>query len=215
MDNYQSSIINYQLDRNRGFNRRPRVVIDKLKVLELEFKKVLHIRVHLHRRELTRFAGKLLASLVKMVAVQVQVAEGMHLDTLSVADSTYYAPIRSVSEEKNMEPVVDLQKFLKQANSKTQEVINNAAKDTSTAVETAKKDSSKSESKAEPKKDDKKDVKKEEPKKQEPKKDEKKETKKDEPKKEEKKDSKKEEPKKDDKKDNKSSSDKKKDEKKS
>ena len=137
------------------------------------------------------------------------------LDTLSVADSTYYAPIRSVSEEKNMEPVVDLQKFLKQANSKTQEVINNAAKDTSTAVETAKKDSSKSESKAEPKKDDKKDVKKEEPKKQEPKKDEKKETKKDEPKKEEKKDSKKEEPKKDDKKDNKSSSDKKKDEKKS
>lgn len=137
------------------------------------------------------------------------------LDTLTAADSTYYAPIRSVSEEKNMEPVVDLQKFLKQANSKTQEVINNAAKDTTKAVETAKKDSSKSESKAEPKKDDKKDVKKEEPKKQEPKKDEKKETKKDEPKKEEKKDSKKEEPKKDDKKDNKSSSDKKKDEKKS
>lgn len=137
------------------------------------------------------------------------------LDTLTAADSTYYVPIRSVSEEKNMEPVVDLQKFLKQANSKTQEVINNAAKDTTKAVETAKKDSSKSESKAEPKKDDKKDVKKEEPKKQEPKKDEKKETKKDEPKKEEKKDSKKEEPKKDDKKDNKSSSDKKKDEKKS
>ncbi|WP_297945554.1 ElyC/SanA/YdcF family protein [uncultured Fibrobacter sp.] len=137
------------------------------------------------------------------------------LDTLTAADSTYYVPIRSVSEEKNMEPVVDLQKFLKQANSKTQEVINNAAKDTTKAVETAKKDSSKSESKAEPKKDDKKDVKKEESKKQEPKKDEKKETKKDEPKKEEKKDSKKEEPKKDDKKDNKSSSDKKKDEKKS
>ena len=77
MDNYQSSIINYQLDRDRGLDRRPRVVIDELEVLELEFKKVLHIRIHLHRRELTRFAGKLFARLVKVVAVQVQVTKGV------------------------------------------------------------------------------------------------------------------------------------------
>ena len=148
------------------------------------------------------------------------------LDTLTAADSTYYVPIRSISEEKKMEPVVDLQKFLKQANSKTQEVIESAAKDTATA-ETAKKDSVKSESKTEPKKEDakkdeskkdeKKDAKKDEPKKDEkkdvkkdePKKDEKKDVKKDEPKKDEKKDAKKDEPKKDEKKDNKSGNDKK------
>ena len=118
------------------------------------------------------------------------------LDTLTAADSTYYAPIRSVSEEKKMEPVVDLQKFLKQANSKTQEVIESAAKDTASK---AKKDSVKTESKTEPKKDEaKKDVKKDEPKKEE-----KKDSKKEESKKDEKKDSKKEEPKKDEKKDNK------------
>ena len=117
------------------------------------------------------------------------------LDTLTVADSAYYVPIRSISEEKRMEPVVDLQKFLKQANSKTQEVIESAAKD---SVDTAKKDSVKSESKAEPKKEE---AKKEEAKKDESKKEEKKDVKKDEPKKEEKKDAKKDEPKKDEKKD--------------
>ena len=119
------------------------------------------------------------------------------LDTLTAADSTYYAPIRSVSEEKKMEPVVDLQKFLKQANSKTQEVIESAAKDTTSK---AKKDSVKTESKTEPKKDEaKKDVKKDEPKKDEKKDSKKEESKKDEPKK----DSKKDEPKKDEKKDSK------------
>ena len=129
------------------------------------------------------------------------------LDTLTAADSAYYVPIRSVSEEKKMEPVVDLQKFLKQANSKTQEVIESAAKD---SVDTAKKDSVKSESKAEPKKEEakkedskKEEAKKDEKKKEESKKEEKKDVKKDEPKKEEKKDSKKEEPKKDEKKDEK------------
>ena len=130
------------------------------------------------------------------------------LDTLTAADSTYYVPIRSVSEEKKMESVVDLQKFLKQASSKTQEVIESAAKDTAS---TAKKDSVKSGSKAEPKKDEKQEAKKEEPKKdekkdakkEEPKKDEKKDSKKEEPKKDEKKDAKKEEPKKDEKKDGK------------
>ena len=130
------------------------------------------------------------------------------LDTLTVADSAYYVPIRSVSEEKKMEPVVDLQKFLKQANTKTQEVIESAAKD---SANTAKKDSVKSETKAEPKKDEKQDVKKDESKKEEkkdakkdePKKEEKKDAKKDEPKKEEKKDAKKDEPKKEEKKDEK------------
>lgn len=129
------------------------------------------------------------------------------LDTLTAADSAYYVPIRSVSEEKKMEPVVDLQKFLKQANSKTQEVIESAAKD---SVDTAKKDSVKSESKTEPKKEEakkedskKEEAKKDEKKKEESKKEEKKDVKKDEPKKEEKKDSKKEEPKKDEKKDEK------------
>ena len=117
------------------------------------------------------------------------------LDTLTVADSAYYVPIRSVSEEKKMEPVVDLQKFLKQANTKTQEVIESAAKD---SANTAKKDSVKSETKAEPKKDEKQDVKKDESKKEE-----KKDAKKDEPKKEEKKDAKKDEPKKEEKKDEK------------
>ena len=131
------------------------------------------------------------------------------LDTLTAADSAYYVPIRSVSEEKKMEPVVDLQKFLKQANSKTQEVIESAAKD---SVDTAKKDSVKSESKTEPKKEEakkedskKEEAKKDEKKKEESKKEEKKDVKKDEPKKEEKKDSKKEEPKKDEKKDGKKS----------
>ncbi len=131
------------------------------------------------------------------------------LDTLTAADSAYYVPIRSVSEEKKMEPVVDLQKFLKQANSKTQEVIESAAKD---SVDTAKKDSVKSESKTEPKKEEakkedskKEEAKKDEKKKDESKKEEKKDVKKDEPKKEEKKDSKKEEPKKDEKKDGKKS----------
>ena len=130
------------------------------------------------------------------------------LDTLTVADSAYYVPIRSVSEEKKMEPVVDLQKFLKQANTKTQEVIESAAKD---SANTAKKDSVKSETKAEPKKDEKQDVKKDESKKEEKKdakkdeskKEEKKDAKKDEPKKEEKKDAKKDEPKKEEKKDEK------------
>ena len=117
------------------------------------------------------------------------------LDTLTMADSAYYVPIRSVSEEKKMEPVVDLQKFLKQANTKTQEVIESAAKD---SANTAKKDSVKSETKAEPKKDEKQDVKKDESKKEE-----KKDAKKDEPKKEEKKDAKKDEPKKEEKKDEK------------
>ena len=117
------------------------------------------------------------------------------LDTLTVADSAYYVPIRSVSEEKKMEPVVDLQKFLKQANTKTQEVIESAAKD---SANTAKKDSVKSETKAEPKKDEKQDVKKDESKKEE-----KKDAKKDESKKEEKKDAKKDEPKKEEKKDEK------------
>ena len=130
------------------------------------------------------------------------------LDTLTVADSAYYVPIRSVSEEKKMEPVVDLQKFLKQANTKTQEVIESAAKD---SANTAKKDSVKSETKAEPKKDEKQDVKKDESKKEEKKdakkdeskKEEKKDAKKDESKKEEKKDAKKDEPKKEEKKDEK------------
>ena len=129
-------------------------------------------------------------------------------DTLTVADSAYYVPIRSISEEKKMESVVDLQKFLKQASSKTQEVIESAAKDTAS---TNKKDSVKSETKAEPKKDEKQDVKKDESKKEEkkdakkdePKKEEKKDAKKDEPKKEEKKDAKKDEPKKEEKKDEK------------
>jgi len=129
-------------------------------------------------------------------------------DTLTVADSAYYVPIRSISEEKKMESVVDLQKFLKQASSKTQEVIESAAKDTAS---TTKKDSVKSETKAEPKKDEKQDVKKDESKKEEkkdakkdePKKEEKKDAKKDEPKKEEKKDAKKDEPKKEEKKDEK------------
>ncbi|MBQ3715334.1 MAG: hypothetical protein II892_07100 [Fibrobacter sp.] len=121
------------------------------------------------------------------------------VDTLTAADSAYYVPIRSISEEKKMESVVDLQKFLKQASSKTQEVIESAAKD---SANTAKKDSVKSESKAESKKEE---AKKDEAKKEESKKDDSKkaETKKDEPKKDEKKDakkdeSKKEEPKKDD-----------------
>lgn len=81
-------------------------------------------------------------------------------DTLTENDSAYYAPIRSFKEEK-MESVVDLQKFLKQTQSKTQEVIKES-KDTSTAkADTTKAEAKKEEKKEEKKADSKKDEKKE------------------------------------------------------
>lgn len=86
-------------------------------------------------------------------------------DTLTENDSAYYAPIRSLKEEKT-ESVVDLQRFLKQTQSKTQEVIKES-KDSSTKSDStkteAKKEEKKTESKdakADTKKDDKKESKK-------------------------------------------------------
>ena len=77
MDNYQSSIINYQLNRDRCFNRRPRIVIHKFKILELEFEKVLDFGIEFHGRELARCAGQLLAGLLEVVGVQVRIAQSM------------------------------------------------------------------------------------------------------------------------------------------
>lgn len=86
-------------------------------------------------------------------------------DTISEKDSAYYAPIRSLKEEKT-ESIVDLQKFLKQTQVKTQEVIkeskDSSAKPDSSKTE-AKKEEKKTESKAakaDTKKDDKKESKK-------------------------------------------------------
>lgn len=86
-------------------------------------------------------------------------------DTLTEKDSAYYAPIRSLKEEK-AESVVDLQKFLKQTQTKTQEVIKESKEASSTEAKTdttkaeAKKDDKKSSSKADSKKDEKKEDKK-------------------------------------------------------
>lgn len=83
-------------------------------------------------------------------------------DTLTENDSAYFAPIRSLREEKT-ESVVDLQRFLKQTQSKTQEVIKESKDSTAKADTTkaeAKKDEKKDEKKSDAKKDDKKDEKK-------------------------------------------------------
>lgn len=91
-------------------------------------------------------------------------------DTLTENDSAYFAPIRSLKEEKT-ESVVDLQKFLKQTQSKTQEVIKESKDSSSAKADTtkseAKKDEKKDDKKADAKKEEKKDDKKSDSKKDE------------------------------------------------
>mgnify|MGYP003549010522 CR=1 FL=1 len=72
-----SGVLSSNLNCNRCFNRRPRVIIHELEVLELEFKKVLDFGIEFHGRELARRAGQLLAGLLEVVGVQVRIAESM------------------------------------------------------------------------------------------------------------------------------------------
>lgn len=55
----------------------PWVIALQLKVLELEIKDILDIRIDLHRRQGTRLTGELQLSLLDMVQVEMRVTSGM------------------------------------------------------------------------------------------------------------------------------------------
>jgi hypothetical protein len=65
----------FLLDRNRSLDCRPRIVVLKGKVIELEAENVLHIRVNLHRRKPLQCTRQLFLGLFEVITVEVQVAE--------------------------------------------------------------------------------------------------------------------------------------------
>ena len=66
------------LHRDRRFDRRMRIVADKLEILELEVVDVFHRRIQFHPRKRARRARQLLARLLEMVPVKMQIAEGVN-----------------------------------------------------------------------------------------------------------------------------------------
>jgi hypothetical protein len=86
-----------------------RIVIHKLKVLILEIKDALHLRIDLHLRKGARLAGKLKRHLLEMICVDVGITCSMdevtHLQTADLSDHHSKKSIRGNIERHAEEHV--------------------------------------------------------------------------------------------------------------